>query len=100
MKPSVAAQAEYARRGAWLPWLVANGVVRVLTRTAEEARGAAASLGPDHPRTWSLLERAARVEMEAVKAEAQLDDLLHDWRLHLDSADALEPILAACAGRR
>jgi hypothetical protein len=79
---------QYAERGACLPWLFANGTVRVLTKRVDAARRAATALGPDHPRTWRVLESAARVECEALTAEAQLDELLEGGRLHLDAEDA------------
>jgi hypothetical protein len=78
-------RAHYARRGDWLPWLFANGAVRVMTSAVADARRLATRLGPDHARTWGLLERAAQVERAAFTAEAQLDELLDGGRLHLDA---------------
>jgi hypothetical protein len=72
---------EYARRGEWLPWLVANGTVRVMTKAVDRARQTATALGPEHPRTWRILEAAAQVERRAFDAEAQLDGLLEEGRL-------------------
>jgi hypothetical protein len=79
---------EYAERGAWLAWLFSNGTVRVLTKRVDDARRVATALGPDHPRTWRILECAARVERRALTAEAQLDELLDGGRLHLEPEDA------------
>jgi len=82
-------QREYARRGEWLPWLVANGTVRVMTKAVDRARQTATALGPDHPRTWRILDAAAAVEQRAFNAEAQLDRLLEEGRLHFDEDDRL-----------
>jgi hypothetical protein len=70
-----------ARRAEWWPWEWANGYVRECRRAVEEARRWAQVLGPDHPRTWSALERAARVEAEAKMIESRLDEILEDGRL-------------------
>jgi len=78
-------RAQYGRRGDWLPWLFANGAAQLMTKTATAARRAGTTLGPDHVRTWSLLELAAHVERAALLAEAQLDELLDGGRLHLDA---------------
>ena len=80
-------QREYARRGDWLPWLVANGTVRGMTQAVDRARQTATALGPDHPRTWRILDAAARVERQAFDAEAQLDGLLEEGRLYFDEDD-------------
>jgi hypothetical protein len=82
-------QREYARRGEWLPWLVANGTVRVMTKAVDRARQTATALGADHPRTWRILDAAAAVERRAFDAEAQLDGLLEEGRLHFDGDDRL-----------
>ena len=39
------------------------------------ARELATALGPDHPKSWPLLEKAARMETEANLIESRLDDL-------------------------
>ena len=39
-------QREYARRGDWLPWLVANGTVRVMTKVLHIFRGCAPAAPP------------------------------------------------------
>jgi len=88
------------RRAAWAPWWRANDAVRIQMHAVREARGWASLLGPDHPRTWPLLALAARTETAALVAEAQLEALLAEGRLQLDADDAVEPIVAAIAGRR
>jgi hypothetical protein len=95
------ALAQDARRAAWLPWWRANDVVRAHFNAARAARLWAQVLGPDHRRTWPLLALAARAETAGLDAEAQLDELLAEGRLHLDPVDAVEPIVLALAkGRR
>jgi CHC2-type zinc finger protein len=92
---AVRGRTEYQGRGAWLPWLFANGTVRVMTQAVDAARRIATALGPDHERVWEVLERAGRVEREALAAETQLDELLEGGRLLLDADDRLPR-----AGRR
>jgi len=75
------ARAQDARREAWLPWWLANDLVRIRMNAARRARDWARVLGPDHPRTWPLLELAARVETEADGDAAQLDALLEEGRI-------------------
>jgi hypothetical protein len=87
------------RAAAWAPWAAANDYVRRAMTSVASARRWAHVLGPEHPRTWPLLELAARAETDAHAAEAQLDALLDEGRLHLDSGDAVEPLVAALAGR-
>jgi hypothetical protein len=95
------ARAEDERAAAWAPWRVANAAVHRYFRAADQARRLVTHhLGPDHPRTWPLLEQAAVVERLGLGAEAELDMLLEEGRLHLDSRDDVEPIMARCAGRR
>jgi hypothetical protein len=93
------ALAQDARRAAWLPWWMANDVVRLNLNAARDARRWARVLGPDHPRTWPLLALAVRAETVALDAEAQLDAPLEEGRLLLDVPDDIEPIIAAAAGR-
>jgi hypothetical protein len=87
------------RRIAWLPWWRANDAVRLALNAVREARRAAGQLGPDHPRTWRLLELAADAERRALLQGAQLDTLLEEGPLTLDGDDRVEPVLERLAGR-
>jgi CHC2-type zinc finger protein len=87
------------RRAAWLPWWLANDLIRLRIQAVRQAHDWTQVLGPDHPRTWPVLELAARVETEALADTAQLDQLLEEGRLELDASDAVAPILARVAGR-
>lgn len=75
------------RYGRWAPWFYSNGMVWLHHHTVDEARRAAVTLGEDHPRTWILLELAARAEREAHLMEMDLDALLAGGRLHLDDVE-------------
>jgi hypothetical protein len=99
----IVAQARVAdeRAVSWAPWHLANAAVRRYFRAADQARRLVMDhLGPDHSRTWPLLEQAADVERQGCIAEGELDALLEDGRLHLDTRDDVEPIMARCMGRR
>lgn len=75
------ARAQDARRETWFPWWLANDMVRIRLNAVRRAHDWARVLGPDHPRTWPLLARAARVETEAAADAAQLDQLLEEGRI-------------------
>ena len=67
--------AQARRLAEWIPlWALADWMRRSL-RAAAEARRLATQLGPDDARTWSLLERAARVEARGLALEADLEAL-------------------------
>jgi len=70
-----------AMRAEWTPWWLANDHVRRCANAARDARAIATSLGPDHLRTWPLLERAAQVEREGWGIEAELDAILAEGPL-------------------
>jgi len=70
-----------ATRAAWSPYWQASDRVRDCLNVAREARRVATRLGPDHPRTWVILEHAAQIEREGFVAEAELDALLAHGRL-------------------
>jgi CHC2-type zinc finger protein len=76
------ARTEGCRGGQWALWMSANDFVRRTVSAAAEARTLAVRLGPDDPRAWPLLERAARVEREGLAAEAELADLLAEGRIY------------------
>jgi hypothetical protein len=65
----------------WGPWWVANDHIRRCGNAARAVRQIAGRLGPDHPRTWPLLARAARVETEGFMVEAELDAILAEGPL-------------------
>jgi hypothetical protein len=54
--------AEAARRAEWAPVWSCADLVRGSARAGARARRLATALGPEDPRTWPLLERAAQVE--------------------------------------
>ena len=64
-----------AERAEWAPWQCLNAYVRRCKLAVACARALATQLGPDDPRTWSLLEQAAVVEREGLVLEAELDAL-------------------------
>jgi hypothetical protein len=64
-----------ATRAEWLPWHALNAYAGRSAHAVREARALATRIGPDDPRTWPLLERAARVECENLALEAELDAL-------------------------
>ena len=64
-----------ARRAEWAPWHVVNDYAGCCRRAVRDARQSATRLGPEDPRTWSLLARAAAVEREGLALEAELDEL-------------------------
>jgi hypothetical protein len=66
------------RRAEWLPFMLANDHIRIARKTVEEARRWAQVLGPDHARTWDVLERAVKVESEARALESELDSILEE----------------------
>jgi hypothetical protein len=70
-----------ATRAAWTPYWQASDRVRECFNVARDARQVATRLGPDHPRTWVILEHAAQIEREGLVAEAELDALLAHGRL-------------------
>lgn len=75
------ARAQDARRAEWLPlWHCSDHIRRCFT-AAREARRWGTVLGPDDPRTWPLLERAAAVEREGLAVEAELDAILAEGRV-------------------
>jgi hypothetical protein len=74
-------RAAAARRAAWAPFDLVNAHIGRCLRAAHQARGFATQLGPDDPRTWPLLERAAQVERAGLTVEAQLDAILAGGRL-------------------
>jgi len=86
------------RRVGWLPFWLANDVVRHCAKTAAAARAVAPTLGPDTARVWPLLERAARVETAGLAAEAELDALFDVGRLRLGDDD-VDQVLARVAAR-
>jgi len=69
------------RRAEWEPFDLVNAHIGRCLRAAHQARGFATQFGPDDPRTWPLLERAAQVEREGLTVEAQLDAILAGGRL-------------------
>jgi CHC2 zinc finger len=75
------ARAQDARRAEWLPLWHVSDHIRLCARLVREARQWATQLGPDDPRTWPLLERAAAVEREGLSVEAELDSILADGRV-------------------
>jgi hypothetical protein len=75
------ARAQDARRAEWMPYWLASDHVRLCARLVREARQWATQLGPDNPRTWPLLERAAAVEREGLSVEAELDAILDSGRV-------------------
>jgi len=74
-------QAAAARRAEWAPLWHCSDYVRRCLRTAHEARHWATRLGPDDPRTWPLLDRAALVEREGLHLEGELDAILEGGRI-------------------
>lgn len=74
-------RAAAARRAEWLPFALANGYVRDCWKAVRQAHDWAQVLGPDHARTWVILERAAKVETEAAAIEAELDAILEEGRI-------------------
>jgi hypothetical protein len=70
-----------ARRAEWLPFWLANDYIRECWKAVAEARRWAQVLGPDHARTWRVLELAARVETEARAIASQLDEILDEGRI-------------------
>ena len=64
-----------ARHAEWAPWHVVNDYAGRCRRAIRDARQIVMQLGPDDPRTWLLLERAAAVEREGLALEAELDEL-------------------------
>lgn len=76
-----------AKRQAWaregvLEHYAAADAIRRRLRTADRARRVACALGPGE-RVWNLLQRAARLETDALAAEAAGDELmvaLHELR--------------------
>lgn len=65
----------------WAPWMHSAEAVRRRTQFVDQARADATILGPDHPRTWPLLELAAQVERETLAFEAELDGILASGRI-------------------
>ena len=64
-----------ARRAEWAPWHVVNDYAGRCRHAVRDARQIATRLGPEDPRTWSLLARAGGVEREGLALEAELDEL-------------------------
>jgi len=75
------ARAQDARKAEWLPLWLAADYVRGCFNLAREARDAATALGPDDPRTWPLLERAAAVERTGLLIAAHLDAFVAEGRV-------------------
>lgn len=75
------ARAQDARRAEWRPLWHCSDRVRQCFTLARDARGWATRLGPEDPRTWSLLEQAAAVEREGFAVEAELDAILAGGRI-------------------
>jgi hypothetical protein len=65
----------------WAPYWAASDHVRRCLNAADAAHRMATQLGADDPRTWSLLDQAARVQTEAFAIEAELDAILADGRI-------------------
>jgi hypothetical protein len=64
-----------ARRAEWAPWHVLNDYAGRCRRAVRDARQIATQLGPEDPRAWPVLTRAAEVEREGLALEAELDGL-------------------------
>jgi len=76
------AQAEGARALEWRPYAALGDFIRQSAQAASEARALATNvLGPDDPRTWPLLECAARIQRDGLAAEAALDEIVADGRI-------------------
>src|SRR6266508_1933815 len=75
------ARAQDARRAEWLPLWHVSDHIRLCARLACEARQWGTVVGPDDPRAWPLLERAAAVEREGFSLEAELDAILGEGRI-------------------
>jgi len=76
------AQAEGARALEWRPYAALGDFIRRSAQAASRARELATNvLGPDDPRTWPLLERAARIQRDGLAAEAALDEIVADGRI-------------------
>ena len=63
------------RRAEWGPWHSVNAYCGRCRRAVRDARQIATKLGRENPRTWPLLEHAARVEADGPGLEAELDTL-------------------------
>jgi hypothetical protein len=72
---------EGERAAEWADWHFCSDYIRQARRAGDEARAACGALGPDHPRTWAVLELAARVERHALAVEMELDDILASGRV-------------------
>jgi hypothetical protein len=70
-----------AQRTEWAPYQAVSAHIGARFRAAHQVRGFATGFGPDDPRTWPLLERAADVERDGLNVEAALDAILTGGRL-------------------
>lgn len=75
------ARAQDARKAEWMPLWLGSDYVRGCFKLAADARGWTTALGPDDPRTWPLLERAAAVERTGLLVAAEIDAFLAAGRV-------------------
>jgi len=75
-------QANGARAAEWGPYDALSDFIRRSARAASHGRVLATNLlGPEDPRTWPLLERAARVERDGLATETALVEILGTGRI-------------------
>src|SRR5262249_44682628 len=63
------------------PLFSVSEFIRRAQAAAVLARRLATEMGTEDPRTWPLLERAARVEIDGLCAETELDTIMADGRI-------------------
>jgi hypothetical protein len=69
-------RAREARMAKWWIWDDDLDFIRRCRHTVHHARRLATILGPEHPRIWAALERAADMERIACAIEAEVDDMI------------------------
>jgi len=75
------ARRQAERMAGWEDWNRCADFIRWSVRLVDQVRRDITTLGLDHPRTWPALERAARVELQARRIDAELDAILSSGRV-------------------
>jgi hypothetical protein len=69
------------RQAEWAPLFSISDFIRRSHGIASMARVLGTAMGGEDPRAWPLLERAARIEISGLCAEAELDAIMSDGRI-------------------